>query len=43
MLIEVLKVVAKVMQIAGIVIIVASLGREFWYLITKYLDNKRRR
>ena len=43
MLIEALKVVAKVMQIAGIVIIVASLGRGFWYLITKYLDNKRRR
>ena len=43
MLIELLKVVAKVMQIAGIVIIVASLGRGFWYLITKYLDNKRRR
>jgi len=41
MLIEALKVVAKVMQIVGIVIIVASLGRGLWYLITTYLDKRR--
>jgi len=39
---ELLEIVSKIGEYVGIVIIVASLGRGFWYLITKYLEKRRR-
>jgi hypothetical protein len=39
---ELLEIVSKIGEYVGIAIIVASLGRGLWYLITKYLDKRRR-